>query len=153
MITGNSGWNSTNGSWNTKTQKPLCSKLSGPARNTFVSIKNPTEKNYGFWSACNPNEIIKCSDKNDLKVMISADITDSKVVVIHFFINENGRCESMNGNCYLEWLQETIFPSFRSFCNQKRFEVGAKLCSCPLHNCRQEIPLEKVSRQSDHPWD
>ena len=85
--------------------------------------------------------------------MIFAAIVDGKFSVVHAFINENGRHESVNGDCYLKLLQETIWPIFRLFASKKKSVEDARQCSCPLHNYYQGIPLEKVSRQSDQPWD
>ena len=51
--------------------------------------------------------------------MIFAAIVDGKVSVSHASINENGRRESVNGDCYLKLLQETILPTFRLFATRK----------------------------------
>ena len=93
--------------------------LKGIWTNDFCINQKTHRKNDGFWSAHNLNEIIECNDKNYLKVIIFANIVDGKMLVGHAFIIENGRRESVNGDCYLKLLQETIWLIFLSFATRK----------------------------------
>ena len=75
--------------------------------------QKPHRKNDGFWALNNPHEVVETNDKNGLKVMIFVAIVDGKVPIVHAFIDENGRRESVNGDCYLKLLQENVWPTFR----------------------------------------
>ena len=59
-----------------------------------------------------PNGIVESNNRNDEKVMIFVAIANGKVPVVHAFTDENGRRKIGDG--YLDFLQENIWPIFRS---------------------------------------
>ena len=66
------------------------------------------------WSLTSPNRIVEFNTRNDEKVTIFVAIVNDKVPVVHAYMDENGRCKIVNGDCYLNLLQENVWPTFRS---------------------------------------
>lgn len=67
----------------------------------FVLHHKTHRKNDGRWSAENPRAIVECNDRNDEKVMIFVAIVDGKILIVHEFIDDDGRRVSVDGSCYL----------------------------------------------------
>ena len=73
--------------------------------------------------------------------MIFVAIVNGQVPVVHAFMDENGRRKIVNGDCYLNFLQETrnMLPTIHSCATRStRFMVDARRCSCTLHHYRQK---------------
>ena len=67
----------------------------------------------GIWSLTSLNERVESNNRND-EVIIFDAIVNGKVPVVHAFMGKNGRRKIVNGDCYLNFLQENIWPTFRS---------------------------------------
>ena len=78
----------------------------------FCLNQAPYKKNDDTWSLTSPNGIVESTNRND-EVMIFVAIVNGKVPVIHAFLDENGKRKVVNGDCYLNFLQENIWPTFR----------------------------------------
>ena len=81
----------------------------------FCLNQKPRRKNDGFWALNNPHEVVEANDRNALKIMIFVAIVDGKVPIVNAVIDEKGRRQSVNGDCYLKLLQENVCPTFRSY--------------------------------------
>ena len=84
-----------------------------------MSSSKAAQKKYGIWSLENPHEIIETNDRNDLKVMLFVAIVNGNVPIIHAFIDEDGRLVSVNGSCYLNLLNEVVWPTIHSSTTRK----------------------------------
>lgn len=87
----------------------------------FVLHQRPNRKNDGKWAQRNPHEIVETNDRNDKKIMMFVAIVDGRIPVVHAFIDENGRSVSVNGSCYLQLLQDTVWPALRSTATRKSY--------------------------------
>ena len=85
----------------------------------FVLHQKPHRKNDGKWSRENPHEIIESNDRHDKKVMIFVAIVEGKIPLVHAFIDESGGRISVNGDCYLELLQDRVWPLFRPYATRR----------------------------------
>ena len=79
----------------------------------FVLNQRPNRRNVGSWNTENTHEVVETNDRNAKKVMIFVTIVDGHIPIVHAFVGEDGKTQSVNGTCYLELLQEVVWPALK----------------------------------------
>jgi hypothetical protein len=124
---------------------------------TFCLKQKPHRKNDGIWAKQNPHLIIETNDRNDLKVMLFVAIVDGKIPVVHAFLDDTGRPQSVNGPCYLSMLQDSVWPKLRHRVTRSSWwwmQDGAPAhCTQPvLSFLNEKFGSRIISRRTDIPW-
>ena len=99
------------------------------------------------WSVMNPHEAMETNDRNGKKVMIFVAIVDGSIPIVHPFIGDDGKCQSVNGDCYLKLLKEVVWPALRYHAGRHKYwwmQDGA-----PPHctNLSKQFLLEKFNHR------
>ena len=76
----------------------------------FVLHQKPNRKNDGTWSEERPHQICKSNigTNNNAKVMIFVALNDGMVPIFHVFLDADDQLMSVNGDCYLSILHNTV---------------------------------------------
>ena len=94
----------------------------------FVLNQKPNRKNDGTWNKENPHKIVETNDRNGKKVMMFVAVVDGQIPIVHAFLDEDDKNQSVNGACYLDLLQDVVWPALRSKATRKgAFTVGCKM--------------------------
>ena len=54
---------------------------------------------------------METNDRNGQKIMIFVAIVNGLIPIVHAFVGDDGRNQSVNGNVYLELLNEVVWPA------------------------------------------
>ena len=123
----------------------------------FVLHQKPHRKNDGTWSEEHPHQICETKDRNDAKVMIFVALINGMAPLFHAFIDEDGQLISVNGDCYLNLLQNKVWPRLRH--TATRSSLWWMQDGAPPHCTNAAITfLNKkfqgrvISRRTANPW-
>lgn len=87
----------------------------------FVLNQKPNRKNDGTWNKENPHKIVETNDRNGKKVMMFVAVVDGQIPIVHAFLDEDDKNQSVNGACYLDLLQDVVWPALRSKATRKGY--------------------------------
>ena len=124
---------------------------------TFCLKQKPHRRNDGVWSKKNPHLIVETNDRNDLKVMLFVAIVNGKIPVVHAFLDNTGRQQSVDGSCYLSMLQDSVWPKLRHCATRLSLwwmQDGAMPhCTLPvLRFLEKKFGNRVISRRTAIPW-
>ena len=66
----------------------------------FVLNQRPNRKNDGTWSSANPHKVLEVNNRNGKKMTIFVAIVDGHIPIVHAFMGEDGKSQSVNGDRY-----------------------------------------------------
>ena len=87
----------------------------------FVLNQRPNRKNDGTWSTENPHQALEVNDRNGKKIMMFVAIVDGSIPIVHAFMGDNGKSQSVNGECYLKLLQDVAWPALRGKATRRNY--------------------------------
>ena len=89
----------------------------------FVLNQRPNRKNDGTWSSENPRKVLEVSNRNGKMMMIFVAIVDGHIPIVHAFMGEDGKSQSVNGDHYQQTVCRRKWWSFPTPCL-----IGSKTC-------------------------
>ena len=124
---------------------------------TFCLKQKPHRRNDGVWSKKNPHLIVETNDRNDLKVMLFVAIVNGKIPVVHAFLDNTGRQQSVDGSCYLSMLQDSVWPKLRHCATRLSLwwmqDGATPHCTLPvLRFLEKKFGNRVISRRTAIPW-
>ena len=108
-------------SWILEQPADLVQRIIWTDEKIFVLKQRPHRKNDGRWAKENPQEVVETNDRNGQKIMIFVAIVNGRIPIVHAFVGDDGRNQSVNGNVYLELLKEVAWPALRSTATRRRY--------------------------------
>ena len=123
----------------------------------FVLNQRPNRKNDGTWSIENPHKALEVNNRNGKKMMIFVAIVDGHIPIVHAFMGEDGKSQSVNGDRYQQLIEDVAWPALRGKATRRNYwsmQDGA-----PPHctNAAKKFLLEKfkgrvISRGTAVSW-
>ena len=95
-----------------------------------------------------PHKSAESNNRSDEKVTILVAIFCGKVTIVHPFVDENGRNDTVNDTCYLDLLNEVVWFTFRSSAK----ENGTGGCRMALRYVTQQKDDIFLPKSSGAEW-
>ena len=74
--------------------------------NIFFLKHRPNLKNDDTWSSENPHKVLEVNNRNGKKMMIFVAIVDGHILIVHAFMGEDGKIQSVNGDRYQQLIED-----------------------------------------------
>ena len=117
----------------------------------FVLIQEPHRQNDRTWAPVSPEKVAQCKKAGGEKWMAWTGIVDGRCLPVVWFQG------SVNGEVYLDLLQNTMWPSVRGQATKKQYwfmQDGAPchVFSPCLNFLKSKFGNRILSRNLEHPW-
>ena len=117
----------------------------------FVLVSEPHRQNDRVWALVSPNKVAACKKTTGTKCMAWTGMVNGKCLPVVWFEG------SVNGQVYLELLQNTLWPAVRASATRKQFWYQHD--GAPCHVATQCLEFLKskfgdriLSRNTKHHW-
>ena len=79
----------------------------------FVLNQGPNRKNDGTWSSENPHKVLEVNNRNGKNMTNFVAIVDGHILIVHAFMGEDGKSQSVNGDRYQQLIEDVAWPALR----------------------------------------